>query len=88
MASCVPYYEQILQNGGSKAAIESLLQQPAGGTAFPIDNMTLDQLIDVALPLLLPGADSGEEIYYDSAEGGIAVNKKVSFLTPESGDSQ
>ena len=75
-----PYYEQILQNGGSKAAIESLLNSLLGDS-LPIDNMTLDQLIDVALPLLLPGADSGEEIYYDSAEGGIAVNKKVSFLT-------
>ena len=75
-----PYYEQILQSGGSKAAIESLIDGLLGDS-LPIENITLEQLIDVALPLLLPGADSGEEIYYDSAEGGIAVNKKVSFLT-------
>lgn len=75
-----PYYEQIIQEGGSKAAIESLINSLLGDS-LPVENVTLEQLIDIALPLLLPGADSGEEIYYDSAEGGICVNKKVSFLT-------
>ena len=75
-----PYYEQIIQEGGSKAAIESLINSLLGDS-LPVENVTLEQLIDIALPLLLPGTDSGEEIYYDSAEGGICVNKKVSFLT-------
>ena len=71
-----PYYEQIIQEGGSKAAIESLINSLLGDS-LPVENVTLEQLIDIALPLLLPGTDSGEEIYYDSAEGGICVNKKV-----------
>ena len=61
-----PYYEQIIQEGGSKAAIESLINSLLGDS-LPVENVTLEQLIDIALPLLLPGADSGEEIYYDSA---------------------
>ncbi len=70
-----PYYAQILGAGGTKQVIDSLL------TALLGDNMTLEQLIDVGLPLLLPGVDSGEEIYYDSDESGIMINKKISFIT-------
>lgn len=75
-----PYYAQILQAGGSKKAIEALLNDLLGDS-LPIQDITLEKLIDVGLPLLLPGADSGEEIYYDSAEGGIVVDKKVSIVT-------
>lgn len=75
-----PYYAQILQAAGSKKTIEALLNDLLGDS-LPIKDITLEKLIDVGLPLLLPGADSGEEIYYDSAEGGIMVNKKISFLT-------
>ncbi len=74
------YYEQILTDGGSKKALEALINSLLGDS-LPVENMTLEQLIDVALPILLPGADSGEEIYYDSAAGGIAVNMKVSIFT-------
>lgn len=75
-----PYYAQIIENGGSKKAIETLINDLLGDS-LPLDNMTLEQLVDVALPLLLPGSDSSEEIYYDSNEGGIVINKKVSIVT-------
>ncbi len=75
-----PYYAQILAGGGSKKTIEALLNDLLGDS-LPIQDMTLEKLIDAGLPLLLPGADSGEEIYYDSAEGGIVVKKKVSIVT-------
>ena len=73
------YYAQILQAGGSKKALESLLGDLLGDS-LPIKDITLEKLIDVGLPLLLPDASTGGEFYYDSEKGGIVVNKKVNVL--------
>ena len=74
------YYAQILAEGGSKKAIEALINDLLGDS-LPIKDITLEKLIDVGLPLLLPDASSGESIYYDSSKGGIAISLKVSLLT-------
>ena len=73
------YYQQIAQSGGIKVALEGLLNDLLGDS-LPIDNITVEKLVDVGLPLLLPGADSGEALYYDTDEGGIVVKQKVSIL--------
>ncbi len=52
------YYQQIAQSGGIKVALEGLLNDLLGDS-LPIDNITVEKLVDVGLPLLLPGADSG-----------------------------
>lgn len=75
-----PYYAQILEAGGSKKAVEALIGDLLGDS-LPIKDLTLEKLIDVGLPLLLPDASSGGEIYYDVGEGGLIVNKKISFVT-------
>ena len=67
------YYTQIAQSGGSKATIEKLINDLLGDS-LPGDNLTMEKLIDVGLPLLLPDAESGEAICYDSDKGGIAIN--------------
>ncbi len=73
------YYSQMAQSGGIKVTLEGLLNSLLGNS-LPIDNITIEKLIDVALPLLLPDGQNGETIYYDSAQGGIVVKQKVSIL--------
>lgn len=73
------YYRQIAQSGGIKVALEGLLNDLLGDS-LPIGNITVEKLVDAGLPLLLPGADSGEALYYDTDEGGIVVKQKVSIL--------
>ena len=70
------YYTQIAQSGGSKATIEKLINDMLGDS-LPGDNLTMEKLIDVGLPLLLPDAESGEAICYDSSKGGIAINYPI-----------
>lgn len=66
------YSAQIAQIG-SKAAIEGLINSLLGDSLPGGDKLSLEKLIDVALPLLLPDSSSGETIYYDSSKGGIAI---------------
>ena len=84
------YYSQIAQTG-SKAAIEKLINDLLADSLPGDGNMTIEKLIDVALPLLLPDANSGEDIYYDSSKGGIAISYpvistiKLNVLIPNTG---
>lgn len=71
-----PYYAQILQAGGSKKAIEALINDLLGDS-LPIKDITLEKLIDVGLPLLLPDAGSEEAIFYDTNKAGIAVDYPI-----------
>lgn len=73
------YYTQIAQTVGSKATIEKLINDLLGNS-LPGDNLTMEKLIDVGLPLLLPDAESGEDICYDSDKGGIAINYPISIV--------
>ncbi len=73
------YYSQIAQSGGIKLMLEELLNSLLGDS-LPIDNITIEKLIDVALPLLLPDGQNGESLYYDSTQGGIVIKQKVSIL--------
>lgn len=66
------YSAQIAQTG-SKAAIEGWINGLLGDSLPGGGELSLEKLIDVALPLLLPDSSSGETIYYDSAQGGIAI---------------
>lgn len=74
------YYSQIMQSGGSKKTIQALINDLLGDSLL-IKDLTIEQLIDIGLPLLLPDASSGESIYYDSDKAGIAASLKVKFLT-------
>lgn len=84
------YYAQISHAGGSKAAIEKLINDLLGDS-LPGGNLTMEKLIDVGLPLLLPDAESGETICYNSAKGGIAINYplissiKLNLVVPNKG---
>ncbi len=84
------YYNQIVEAGGSKATIEKLINDLLGDS-LPGDNLTMEKLIDVGLPLLLPDAESGEAICYDSSKGGIAINYplissiKLNIVIPNKG---
>lgn len=73
------YYSQINAAGGSKKAVEALLNGLLAGS-LPADNLTIEQMLDMALPRLTPDV-LGEEIYYDSSKGGIVINMKVSAIT-------
>ena len=42
-------------------ALEGLLNDLLGDS-LPIGNITVEKLVDAGLPLLLPGADSGEAL--------------------------
>lgn len=72
------YYNQIVQAGGIKKVVEQLVNDLLGDS-LPIKDITIEKLIDVGLPLLLPDGSNGEEIYYSADEGGIVVTKKVSI---------
>lgn len=72
------YYSQIAQAGGTKKVVEQLVNDLLGDS-LPIKDITMEKLVDVGLPLLLSDGSNGEEIYFDSDEGGIVIKKKVSL---------
>lgn len=72
-----PYYTQILEAGGSKAVLETLINDLLGDSLPGGGSLTLEKLIDIGLPLLLPDSDSGESIFYDSNQAGIAIDYPV-----------
>ena len=68
------YYAQAIQAGGIRSVIESLVSDLAGM------DLTVDQLVDVGLPLLLPTPEEGGTLYYDSDEGGMVIDTTGSSL--------
>ncbi|WP_270739613.1 metallophosphoesterase [Massilioclostridium coli] len=60
------YYDQITEAGGVKPALEALINNLLGDTLPGDGNLTIEQLIDVALPLLLPTTpEAGTNVYYE-----------------------
>ena len=81
------YYAQAIQAGGIRSVIESLVSDLAGM------DLTVDQLVDVGLPLLLPTPEEGGALYYDSDEGGMVIDTtgsslELQILIPNSGLKQ
>lgn len=68
------YYVQAIEAGGIRSVIESLVSDLAGM------DLTVDQLVDVGLPLLLPTPEEGGTLYYDSDEGGMVIDTTGSSL--------
>lgn len=68
------YYAQAIEAGGIRSVIESLVSDLAGM------DLTVDQLVDVGLPLLLPTPEEGGTLYYDSDEGGMVIDTTGSAL--------
>lgn len=68
------YYVQAIEAGGIRSVIESLVSDLAGM------DLTVDQLLDVGLPLLLPTPEEGGTLYYDSDEGGMVIDTTGSSL--------
>lgn len=68
------YYAQAIEAGGIRSVIESLVSDLAGM------DLTVDQLVDVGLPLLLPTPEEGGTLYYDSDEGGMVIDTTGSSL--------
>lgn len=67
------YYQEAAAEGGIRPVLEELLNTLLAGS-LPISDITLEKLIDVALPLFLPAApEEGSEIgiYYEN--GAIKV---------------
>ena len=63
------YYQQAVEMGGIRAVLENLVASLLGDR-LPVENLTLEQVMDIALPLLLnsapqEGADIG--IYYEDS---------------------
>lgn len=81
------YYVQAIEAGGIRSVIESLVSDLAGM------DLTVDQLVDVGLPLLLPTPEEGGTLYYDSDEGGMVIDTtgsslELQILIPNSGLKQ
>ena len=81
------YYAQVIESGGVRAVIEGLVSDLAGM------DLTVEQLVDVGLPLLLPSPQEGGTIYYDSGEGGMIIDTagsslELQILIPNSGLKQ
>lgn len=81
------YYAQAIEAGGIRSVIESLVSDLAGM------DLTVDQLVDVGLPLLLPTPEEGGTLYYDSDEGGMVIDTtgsslELQILIPNSGLKQ
>ena len=68
------YYAQAIEAGGIRSVIESLVSDLAGM------DLTVDQLVDVGLPMLLPTPEEGGTLYYDSDEGGMVIDTTGSSL--------
>ena len=66
------YYTQILEEGGTKKVIESLVGDLLG-SEIQINAETLAAV----LPLVLPAAGGEDSFYYDSAKGGIGIKLSV-----------
>lgn len=61
-------YAQVIEQGGSKKALEQLIGDLAGDS-LPIKDLTIEKLLGVGLPLLLPDAPDPNEklnIYYSA----------------------
>ncbi len=81
------YYAQAIEAGGIRSVIESLVSDLVGM------DLTVDQLVDVGLPLLLPTPEEGGTLYYDSDEGGMVIDTtgsslELQILIPNSGLKQ
>lgn len=76
-------YAQVIEQGGSKKALEQLIGDLLGDS-LPIKDLTIEKLLSVGLPLLLPDAPDPNEklnIYYSApnvrVEYGLGDNANI-----------